>query len=129
MLTLSDEEVVDFVAAGSVRAFTILCMRKLPWLALCALKAHGDLDRALDGAGRVMLECWQNAPAWPARSCRLDRRLLDLLDTSVAGADIPEPDTTITLTDDHVAALLCRVVGQCETLRQKPQGLLSRLWD
>lgn len=125
MLTLSDDEVMDFVASGSVRAFTILCMRKLPWLALCALKTHGDLDRALDGAGRVMLRCWENAPTWPPRSRRLDNRLLDMLDTRV-DTDMPEPDTAIILTDDHVAALLCRVVGQCETLRQRPQGLLSR---
>ncbi|MBR9972483.1 hypothetical protein [Magnetospirillum sulfuroxidans] len=125
MLNLSDDEVLDFVAAGSMRAFTILCMRKLPWLALCAQKAHGDLDRALTGAGRVMVAVWENAPLWPPRSGRLDRRLLDLLDTR-SGSIAPDPSDGITITDEHIAALLRQVVSQCAPLPQKRQGLLGR---
>jgi len=125
MLTLSDDEVLDFVAAGSMRAFTILCMRKLPWLALCAQKAHGDLDRALVGAGQVMVAVWENAPIWPPRSARLDLRLLDLLDTQ-SGATVPDPSDGITITDEHIADLLRQVVNQCAQVPQKRQGLLGR---
>ena len=125
MLVLSDDEVLDFVAAGSMRALTILAMRKLPWLALCALKAHGDLDRALTGAGKVMVAVWENAPIWPPRSGRLDLRLLDLLDTRL-GVTAPDPSDGITITDEDIAGLLRHVVSECAALPQKRQGLLGR---
>ena len=127
MLALSDDEILDFVAAGSMRAFTVLCLRKLPWLALCAVTAHGDRARALDGAGRAMLAAWENAPAWPPRSGRLDHRLLDLLDTR-PGPAMPDPSWPTTIDDHDIAALLRRVVAECAGRPQRRAGLLGRLF-
>ena len=127
MLALSDDELLDFVASGSLRAFTILSMRKLPWLALCALKGHGDRNRALEGAGRVMLQAWDNAPLWPPRSGRLDGRLLELLDTK-PGLLPPDPQDNPQVDDEEIAALLRQVVAQCTGRPQRRASLFDRLW-
>ncbi|MGE4282077.1 MAG: hypothetical protein AB7G62_21045 [Magnetospirillum sp.] len=124
MLALSDDEILDFVAAGSLRAFTVLCVRKLPWLALCALNAHGDRARALDGAARVMLRAWENAPLWPPRSGRLDSRLLDLLEAG-PGTGVAGPGD---IDDEDIAVLIRRVVGECANRPQKRAGWLDRLF-
>lgn len=125
MLALSDDELMDFVASGSMRAFTVLCLRKLPWLAVCALKGHGDRARALDGAGRVMLQAWDNAPVWSPRP-RLDRRLLDLLDTR-PGLVPPDPHSSAQIDNDEIAALLRQVVADCATRPQRRKSLLGWL--
>lgn len=127
MLVLSDDELLDFVAAGSMRAFTILCLRKLPWLALCAVKSHGDRERALSGAGQVMLAAWENAPLWPPRSGRLDHRLLDLLDTR-PGLVAPNPERVPVIDDDDIAALLRRVVADCAGRPQRSASFFVRLF-
>lgn len=124
MLALSDDEILDFVAAGSMRAFAVLCVRKLPWLALCAANAHGDRARALDGAARVMIKVWENAPLWPPRSGRLDRRLLDLLEAGPGGGG----QKADAIDDEDIAALIRQVVGDCASRPQKRAGWLDRLF-
>lgn len=124
MLVLSDDEILDFVAAGSLRAFTVLCVRKLPWLALCALNGHGQRERALDGAARVMVHAWENAPLWPPRSGRLDRRLLDLLEAG-PGSGVQGPGA---IDDEDIATLIRQVVGECANRPQKRAGWLDRLF-
>lgn len=127
MLALPDDEIVDFVAAGSMRAFTILCLRKLPWLALCAVKAHGDRARAMDGAAHAMVAAWEQAPTWPARSGRLDHRLLDLLDTR-PGLVASDPQRVAAFSDEDMAALLRRVVAECAGRPQRRAGWIGRLF-
>jgi len=126
MLALSDDEILDFVAVGSMRAFTVLCVRKLPWLALCALNAHGDRSRALKGAAQVMVRTWENAPLWPPRSGRLDRRLLDLLETGPGSGGAGQGGVAID--DDDIAALIREVVAQCANRPQRRAGWLDRLF-
>lgn len=125
MLALSDDEILDFVAVGSMRAFTILCVRKLPWLALCAFNAHGDRPRALQGAAQVMVQVWENAPLWPPRSGRLDRRLLDLLETGPGSGGMGAGRAAID--DDDIAALIREVAARCANRPQRRAGWLGRL--
>lgn len=124
MLALSDDEILDFVAAGSMRAFTILCVRKLPWLALCALAAHDDRERALQGAAQVMVKVWESAPLWAPRSGRLDRRLLDMMEAG-AGRGGLGPGA---IDDEDIAGLIRQVVGECANRPQRRAGWLDRLF-
>lgn len=111
---LPDDELADFIGAGSQRMFLRFCLRKLPSALVAIDGVTGDRRQADQIAVGIFTQIWETAPLWGGRTGEAQRQLAVLM----AKAGMPSPSTSGELDAKRLAGLL-RTLDQ--DIRHHPQ--------
>lgn len=121
---IPDDEMIDFIAAGSRQMFARFCLLWLDRVVAMAMAPQGDPALAADIAGRALVRLWERAAVLDdpddVAGC-----LTRVVAEAAGETTVPQP---LAATGDPAVAVLAGVEAVTAGRSQlAPAGLLSRL--